>query len=220
MIKKILSILLIAVAVTSIFAACTKNEGVPATQISDSDSVKLHENFSELNEQIEKAESAKNTGTNDAFQKALTNPDTSAAAYYGTEDITINLSEHSEKTVSIRTSGKLTLESTVSSLVILAADDGFTANARADSIIIKGDGIKAVLCSPAGTVYVSGKNAELFIKNEKIEKVIAGNTTAVIHNISGSDIQVTLMNGTKVTVSNNQTYNVKENSLTKYKPSK
>ncbi len=220
MIKKLLSALIIAVAVISVFTACTKDEGVPATQISDSDSAHLQELFPYFDSQLEKAQSAKSTGTSDAFQKALTNPDTSAAAYYGTEDITIDLPEHSDKTVSIRTSGKLTLDSTVASVVILAADGGFYANAKADSIIIKGDGIKAELDSPVGTVYVTGKDAELFIKNEEIEKVIAGNSTAVIHNISGNAVQVTLMNGTKVTVDDNQTYKVKENVLTKYAPSK
>ncbi len=220
MIKKLVSNVLIAVAVMSIFAACTQNEGEIATQINDNDSVNLHEDFSYVDSQISKAESAKSTATNDAFQKVLTNPETSMAAYYGTEDITVELPEHSDKTISIRTTGTFTLESSVASLVILGADGGFTANAKADSIIIKGENIKAELNSPSGTVYISGKNTELFINNNEIQKVIAANTTAVIHNLSDKAIQVTLMNGSEVTVNSNQTYTVKDNVLTKYKPEK
>ena len=220
MIKKLLSITLITVTVICILTACTPSKGETATQISDPDAPLLQEDFSYFNSQLTKAESAKNTATNDAFQSVLVNPETSMAAYYGTEDIIIALPEHSDKTVSIRTSGSFTLDSTVTSVVLIGVGKGFTANAKADSIIIKGDDIKAELNSATGIVYILGKNAEVFVKNNEIEKVIAGNTTALIHNLSDKEISVTLMNGTKVIVSKNQTYHVQDNTLTKYKAEK
>ncbi len=219
MTKKLLSIVLTAIAVISTLTACTPKEET-ATQISDEDSVKIQEDFSFINSEIEKAENAKSTATNDAFQQVLTNPDTSMASYYGTEDITVDLPEHSTKTISIRTTGTFTLESTVASVVVIGADGGFTANAKADSIIFKGENIKAELNSPTGTVYISGKNTELTVKDDEVQKIIIGNNTAIIHNLSKKPIELTLMNGTKVTVSKNQTYSAKDNVLTKYQPEK
>ncbi len=220
MIKKLLSIILITVTVACILTSCTAAKEETATQLSDAEAEKLSEDFSFFNTQLSRAESAKNTATNDAFQSVLINPDTSMAAYYGAEDITIALPEHSEKTVSIRTSGSFTLESSVASIVLLGVSNGFTANAKADSILIKGDDIRAELNAPTGTVYITGKNAEIFINNNEIDKLIAGNTTALIHNLSDEAISVTLMNGTKITVNKNQTYHVQDNTLTKYKAEK
>lgn len=220
MTKKLFCLFLPVIFAFCIFSACnTSSAGEPATMLSDGDSEKVQEAHSFLNEQKEKSESSKSVGTYDAFSNVLLNPQTSAAAYKGTQDITIKENEYIDKTVTVNTTGAVSLESPVNTLVLTLADGGFSAKAKADNIIISGIGINAEIRSETGNIFIDGKDAVLTIY-EKTENIFVKNSTAKIHNLSDDNTYVTLVNGVKVLVLPKNTYNVKDNTIAKYSPEK
>lgn len=215
MTKKILSLIFACVLLVSVFSGCSllKDKGEEATLKSDSDSASVKEDISFADEQIAKANSAKSAATADAFNKNLLNPEINVVSFYGASSITIEHSEKLEKTVSIKTPDTVTVNSPVSSVVLLQADKGFTANAKVDSIIIEGEGITCDLKNETGSVYITGKDCTVNIHEGSVEKVLVRNSTAIITNYSDNSIEVTLTNGTKVTVEKNKTYDVKPNLI-------
>lgn len=215
MTKKILSLIFACVLLVSVFSGCSllKDKGEEATLKSDSDSASVKEDISFADEQIAKANSAKSAATADAFNKNLLNPEINVVSFYGASSITIEHSEKLEKTVSIKTPDTVTINSPVSSVVLLQADKGFTANAKVDSIIIEGEGITCDLKNETGSVYITGKDCTVNIHEGSVEKVLVRNSTAIITNYSDNSIEVTLTNGTKVTVEKNKTYDVKPNLI-------
>ncbi len=215
MTKKILSLIFACVLLVSVFSGCSllKDKGEEATLKSDSDSASVKEDISFADEQIAKANSAKSAATADAFNKNLLNPEINVVSFYGASSITIEHSEKLEKTVSIKTPDTVTVNSPVSSVVLLQADKGFTANAKVDSIIIEGEGITCDLKNETGSVYITGKDCTVNIHEGSVEKVLVRNSTAIITNYSDNSIEVTLTNGTKVIVEKNKTYDVKPNLI-------
>ncbi|MBR3768057.1 MAG: hypothetical protein IKL10_07460 [Clostridia bacterium] len=215
--KKILSLIFVIIFTVFAFSACKEDEGEPATQQSDSDSVLIKEDFSFIDGQIEKAEEAKAVTTLEDFQTILSAPITKIASYEGSEDITINQSDYIDKTVVINTAGVVSVDSTVNSIVLSEAGNGFTANAKVDNIVIKGSDITADLKSDVGDVYVEGKNAVVNIHGG-ISKILLRNATATVNNLSSESIDITLVNGTKITLSKNHTYLIEDNIIVKYSP--
>lgn len=220
MTKKFFIIFLTVIMTLCIFNACTSiPEGEPATMISDGDSVKIQEAHSFVEAQKAKSESSKSVASGDAFSSVLKNTDTSAASYKGVEDILIKESEYIDKTVTVNTTGSVTLESPLNTLVLTLADGGFSAKAKADNIIISGEAIKAEIKSETGNIYIDGKDADLTIY-EKTDSILVKNSTAKIHNLSDENTYITLVNGVKVLLQPKNTYNVKDNTIAKYTPEK
>lgn len=216
MTKKVLSLVLFLLIAASVFSGCTslnEQKGEEATQKSDSDSAVVKDDFLFAEEQISSAEAAKSAGTIDAFRKLLSNPDVNVASFNGADDITVSEEAYIDKTVAIKTAGTVSINSPVASVVLIDAPKGVTLNAKADSIIVEGVGITCDLNTETGSVYIIGKDCVINIRNEDISKILVRNSTAVINNFSESDIEVTLTNGTKVTVSAGKAYDVKNNLI-------
>ncbi len=216
MTKKVLSLILTLIIAATVFTGCavfTQDKGEEATLKSDSDSITVKNDFSFIDEQLSNAQEAKSAGTNDAFQKNIQNPEIDIASYYGADDITVEYSEKIEKTLSVKTSGSVTLNSEVKDVILLDAARGFTANAKADSIIVKGTEITCEIKSETGALYIMGKDCVVNVHNSNIAKIFARNSTAVINNYSDAGFDVTLTNGTKVTVEKGKSYDVKNNII-------
>ncbi len=215
MTKKALSLIFVCLLFAALLSGCNliKDKGEEATLKSDSDSVNIKDDFSHIDEQISAAESAKSAATTEAFNKNLLNPEIKVVSFYGTDNVTIEHSEKIDKTVSIKTPGTVTVSSPVSNVVLMQADKGFTANAKADSIVIEGTGITCDLKHETGAVYITGKDCTVNIHEGSVEKILVRNSTAIITNYSDNNIEVTLTNGTKVTVEKNKTYDVKPNLI-------
>lgn len=215
MTKKALSIILVLVLSVSVFTACSvfTDKGEEATFKSDSDSVNISEDFSLTDEKLSKAKDAVSVATNDAFQKNLLNPEIKIASFYGTADIVIENEAKIEKTVSLRTTGSVSVNSPVESIVLLDTAGGFSANAEIDSVIVEGQSIVCDINSSVGTVSVIGKDCTVNINKGTISKIIVRNSTAVINNFTNDTVEVTLTNGTKVSVEKNKSYIVKDNLI-------
>ncbi|MBE6716060.1 MAG: hypothetical protein E7573_03980 [Ruminococcaceae bacterium] len=215
MYKRIFACIITAVLCLSIFTACKAPEGEQATLGSNDEAATVKNTIEDAEELISIAEEANATATPEAFNNALSNPDLHAAAYYGPHDITIAESEHIAKTVSVKTTGKVELNSSCDAMVLLAADGGFTANAEAGKIILKGENINADIKYDCGEIYISGKNATLHIHSGTVTQVTARNTTAVICNHTDTPVKVVLTNGSSVTVEGGHNYQLKDNLITK-----
>lgn len=215
MTKKALSIILVLVLSVSVFTACSvfTDKGEEATLRSDSDSVNIAEDFSLTDEKLSKAKDAVSVATNDAFQKNLLNPEIKVASFYGTADIVIENEAKIEKTVSLRTTGSVSVNSPVESIVLLDTAGGFSANAEIDSVIVEGQSIVCEINSSVGTVSVIGKDCTLNINKGTISKILVRNSTAVINNFTENTVEVTLTNGTKIAVEKNKAYIVKDNII-------
>lgn len=216
--RKLSAAVLILMLIACVFTCC--NESVPeeATQISGNEPIDIKEELSLIEEHLSSTESAKSTENSTEFTSLLKDPDVASVSYFGTEDITIKHTDNTEKTIAVSTTGSLTLNSEVEALVVNAADNGFTAKAKADSLILKGNNITAEIRSETGSIYVEGKDIILDIKNGDISKILVRNNTAIINNRSRSTVFITLTNGAQVQLDAGFTYKVKENTIQKYSP--
>lgn len=109
----------------------------------------------------------------------------------------------------------MTLSSPVDTLIIGGADKGFTAEARAESIILEGNGITAEIRSATGVILVKGKNITVNVSNSSVEKLIVINVSTKVNNLTDEDIKVTLANGAKITVPAKHVYNTNDNTVQK-----
>ena len=175
----------------------------------------IKEDFDAMESKLEEAESATAVSDTDSFTAQLESSDTDVISYEGNDDVVIDSANASEKTVDISTSGSVTLDSPAETLIVNGAEGGFTANAKAESIILEGTGITAEINSETGTILVKGKDITVNVRNSVVEKIIAVNVSAIINNLTDTDIFVTLANGTKITVPSEHTYKVSDNTLQK-----
>ena len=212
--RKLYAVILILTLATTLFS-CTKPAPETATQISDGDSVHIKEDFDAMESKLAEAESATAVSDTDSFTAQLESSDTDVISYEGNDDVVIDSANASEKTVDISTSGSVTLDSPAETLIVNGAEGGFTANAKAESIILEGTGITAEINSETGTILVKGKDITVNVRNSVVEKIIAVNVSAIINNLTDTDIFVTLANGTKITVPSEHTYKVSDNTLQK-----
>ena len=215
--KRKISVAILILALMLTLFSCRQAPPEPATQLSDKDSVHLKEDFDELGGKLSEAETAEAASDTASFETQLTDNNSAVVSYEGSEDIQIDGENTSAKTVTINTTGSISLSSPVEALIVSGADGGFTADARAESIILEGDGITADIKSETGTVLVNGKNVTVNVRNSAIEKIIVVNTTAKVNNITDDDVTVMLANGAKVSVPARNTYNVSDNTLQRYK---
>ena len=215
MTKKALSIILVLILSAAVFTSCSlfTDKGEEATFRSDSDSVNIAEDFSLADEQISKAKDAISVATDKAFQKNLLNPEIKVASFYGADSITIENDAKIEKTVSLRTTGAVNINSPVESVVLLEAAGGFSANAEIDTIAVDGQSVVCDINSSVGTVTIIGKDCTVNINKGTVSRIIVRNTTAVINNFTNDTVEVTLANGTKVSVEKNKAYFVKDNLI-------
>lgn len=215
--KKLIALLAAGMLCATALSSCnTVGEPEAATQGSDSESVTVQYKIAEAEEKISRAEQATPAITMDNFNSLLDNPDLNAAAYEGTEDFIFARDTHTDKTVILDSYGKAEINSTLNELIALNSPGGITLNAKADSVIIKGDGINADINCETGSVYVIGKDAKIHIQDDgTVTEVLVRNTTAMVYNHSKNDTTVILTNGSKITVPGNHTYTVKDNTLTK-----
>ena len=128
-------------------------------------------------------------------------------------DIVIENETKIEKTVSLRTTGSVSINSPVESVVLLEASGGFSANAEVDSVAVVGQSVVCSINSSVGTVSVTGKDCTVNINKGTVSKIIVRNSTAVINNFTNDTVEVTLTNGTKVSVEKNKSYIVKDNLI-------
>lgn len=212
--RKITAAVIILTLVMTLFS-CRQAPPEPATQQSDSDAAHIREDFDAMESQLNAAETASSVNSSEAFNEELSNAEQSNISYEGSEDIAINTGGNSDKTVSIKTSGSVTLDSPVSSIIVNGADKGFTANAKADTVIFTGSSVTADIKSETGTILVKGKDITLNVGNSNIEKLIVVNVYTTVNNLTEEEIAVTLANGAKVIVPAGNTYNVKDNTLQK-----
>ena len=215
--KRKISVAILILALMLTLFSCRQAPPEPATQLSDKDSVHLKEDFDELDGKLSEAETAEAASDTASFETQLTDNNSAVVSYEGSEDIQIDGENTSDKTVTINTTGSIILASPVEALIVDGAGGGFTAEARAESIILEGDGIIADIKSGTGTVLVNGKNVTVNVRNSAIEKIIVVNTTAKVNNITDDDVTVMLANGAKVSVPARNTYNVSDNTLQRYK---
>ena len=212
--RKLSAVILILTLAITLFS-CTKPAPETATQISDGDSVHIKEDFDTMESKLAEAESATAVSDTDSFTAQLESSDTDVISYKGNDDVVIDSANASEKTVDISTSGSITLDSPAETLIVNGAEGGFTANAKAESIILEGTGITAEINSETGTILVKGKDITVNVRNSVVEKIIVVNISAIINNLTDTDIFVTLANGTKITVPSDHTYRVSANTLQK-----
>lgn len=213
--RKLTSLIIIVLTLVTVFVSC-KTSPVPETpsQKSDEDSLTLKNDFDTMSEQASISQSAKAVISATEFEKLLSDEERNAVAYYGTEDITVAVNEYTDKTLSVKTTGSLTLNSPVKSVVAESVPKGITLNAKADSLLINGSDITTDVKSDTGSIYIEGKNAVVNV-SAVVEKIVTVNSTAVIVNSTENELSVFLANGTKVIVPANSTYSVKTNEITK-----
>ena len=206
--------ILILALIVALFSCCQAPPEA-ATQISDGDSAHIKEDFDTIASKLSEAESATAVNDTSSFSEQLESSDPDIISYEGNDDIIIASADAAGKAVSINTTGSVSLDSPVETLILNGAANGFTANARAESIVLAGSGITAELSSEAGTVLVKGKDITVNVRNSSVEKLIVVNVTAIVNNLTEADIYVTLANGTKITVPANHTYYISDNTLQK-----
>lgn len=213
--KKIICTVLSVILLTFVFSSC-KDTGKSQTpsQKSDEDTLTVGDDFEFMSEQAALSDAAKAAGALSEFNKLLSDADRTVAAYYGADDVTLGENDYSGKTVSVNTTGSLTVNSAVESIVAENANKGITVNAYVKSLLIRGENITVDVTADTGSIYIEGKNATINV-SEKLEKIVTVNSTAVIVNKSENDLSVYLANGTKVTVPAKNTYLVKPNEITK-----
>ncbi len=212
--KKITAAVIILTLVLTLLS-CRQAPPEPATQQSDSDSMHIREEFAAMESQLSAAETVSSVNSPEAFNEELGKAEQRNISYEGNENIAINTGSNSDKIVSVKTSGSVSLDSPVNTLIINGADKGFTANAKADTVIFAGSSVTADIKSETGTVLVKGKDVTLNINNSNIEKLVVLNVYTTVNNLTEEEIAVTLANGTKVIVPAGNTYNVKDNTLQK-----
>ena len=212
--RKISAAILLLTLMMMLFS-CAQPPSEPATQLSDKDSAQIKDDFDLLEGKLSEAESLKTENNTASFSAQLSDQSSDAVAYNGSEDITIDSAEASEKTVTVTTTGSVTLSSPVDTLIIGGADKGFTAEARAESIILEGNGITAEIRSATGVILVKGKNITVNVSNSSVEKLIVINVSTKVNNLTDEDIKITLANGAKITVPAKHVYNTNDNSVQK-----
>ena len=212
--RKISAAILLLTLMMMLFS-CAQPPSEPATQLSDKDSAQIKDDFDLLEGKLSEAESLKTENNTASFSAQLSDQSSDAVAYNGSEDITIDSAEASGKTVTVTTTGSVTLSSPVDTLIIGGADKGFTAEARAESIILEGNGITAEIRSATGVILVKGKNITVNVSNSLVEKLIVINVSTKVNNLTDEDIKITLANGAKITVPAKHVYNTNDNSVQK-----
>lgn len=212
--RKISAAILLLTLMMMLFS-CAQPPSEPATQLSDKDSAQIKDDFDLLEGKLSEAESLKTENNTASFSAQLSAKSSDAVAYNGSEDITIDSAEASGKTVTVTTTGSVTLSSPVDTLIIGGADKGFTAEARAESIILEGNGITAEIRSASGVILVKGKNITVNVSNSSVEKLIVINVSTKVNNLTDEDIKVTLANGAKITVPAKHVYNTNDNTVQK-----
>ncbi len=213
--KRKITAAILSISVIMALFSCCQSPPEPATQISDKDSVHIKSDFDALEGKLSEAETATAVKDTDSFSEQLKNSDAEIISYEGAEDILIDSENISDKTVTVSTTGSVTLASPVNSLIVKAAEKGFTSKARAESIILEGSNITAELKSEAGTIFIKGKDITLNVRTSAIEKIIAVNVSAKVNNLTGDDIFVTLANGAKITVPAKHIYSLADNTVQK-----
>ena len=206
--------ILILALIVALFSCCQAPPEA-ATQISDGDSAHIKEDFDTIASKLSEAESATAVNDTASFSEQLESSDPDIISYEGNDDIIIASADAAGKAVSINTTGSVSLDSPVETLILNGAANGFTANAKACSIVLQGTGITADLNSETGTVLVKGKDITVNVRNSSVEKLIVISISAIVNNLTEADIFVTLANGTKVTVPANHTYRLSDNTIQK-----
>ena len=169
--KKSLSAAILILTLAISLFSCGKAAPEPATQISDGDSAKINEDFDTMESKLSEAETATAVNNTDSFAVLLESSDKNVISYEGSDDIAIASENIAEKTVTISTTGSVSLDSRTGTLIVNGAEKGFTANARAESIILAGNGITADIKSETGTILVQGKDiTKLFYYTNPFKK--------------------------------------------------
>lgn len=221
--KKIITGSIVSVATGILIALCivflsnkdnteTTTEPVIASQISDGDSAKIGNDFAHINEQESVGASTNHVATADEFYKITDAPDRISAGYYGVQDITLSFDDYIDKTLTIKTTGIIAVNSPVFTVIAEAAEK-IDINAKADSVIVEASDTVVNINAQTGSVFVRGKNVTVNVYAGFAEKLILNNTSTVVVNNTEADFAVTLTNGTKVTVPSYYTYFVKTNEL-------
>ncbi len=211
--KRVSAAVLLLTLIMTLFS-CRQAPPEPATQQSDKDAPHIREDFDVLESKLSEAESAKAENNTLSFSEQLSSGDTDVVFYEGSEDIIIDSADTAGKTITVTTSGSVTLSSPVDTLILGGADKGFTAGARAESIILNGNNITADIKSSTGTILVKGKDVTVNV-TAAVEKLLIINVSAEINNLTGEDIKVTLANGAKITVPAKHIYNASDNTVQK-----
>ncbi len=212
--RKIIAAVLSVTVIMALFSCC-QSPPEPATQLSDKDSLHIKNEFDALEGKLSEAENATAAKDTDSFSEQLKNSDAKIISYEGAEDILIDSESISDKTVTVSTAGSVTLASPVNSLIVKAAERGFTSKARAENIILEGSNITAEIKSETGTVFIKGKDITLNVRTSAIEKIIAVNVSAKVNNLTDDDSFVTLANGAKITVPAKHIYSLADNTIQK-----
>ena len=216
--KKIISAVLIAITVMSIFCACKNDKDETTTvqpipsKISDEDSYTIGNEFENVNEQESVASATKSVATADEFNRLLNDPERTAVGYYGSQDIEISDTDYIEKTLSIKTMGTITVNSPVFSIVTEAAKS-IEINAKTDMLIVNAKDTAVNVHADTGSIVIKGTNITVNVYGGNAEKILINNSTAVVVNNTDYEITVTLTNGTKITVPSYYTYTTKTDEL-------
>ena len=211
--RRVSAAVLLLTLIMTLFS-CRQAPPEPATQQSDKDAPHIKEDFDVLESKLSEAESAKTENNTLSFSEQLSSGDTDVVFYEGSEDIIIDSPDTAGKTITVTTSGSVTLSSPVDTLILGGADKGFTADARAESIILSGNSITADIKSSTGTILVKGKDVTVNV-TAAVEKLLIINISAKISNLTDEDIRVTLANGAKITVPAKHIYNASDNTVQK-----
>lgn len=213
--KKIIAGLISFFLITGCLSSCAPDEGEKPSAGSNEEAVTIRNTIDHAEEMISLAEAAKAAATPEGFESILDNPDAKAASYYGPHDIIVKREAHIDKMLSIRTTGKVEINSSCKSVVLLGADGGFTSAAATDTIIIKGENINADIKADCGEIHITGKNTTVHIHEGTVSQITARNTTAVICNHTNAPVSVVLTNGSVVNVDGGHSYQLKDNLVTK-----
>lgn len=216
--KKIFSVIITLVLCITSFAACTDSDDEQQTIDSNETSAvseQITSTVADAEELLSEVNEAKSAGTLSAFENVLTNSTAAVASYNGPDDIIIDYDVHINKTVAVKTVGRIEINSTLDCLVVNDAPGGLVVNAAVGSILIDGSSVTADICSDTGEIYIKGTAAKVNIRGGVTNNIIVRNTTAVIYNHSDNAVTVTLVNGAKRTVEKNHTYQVREDLISK-----
>lgn len=214
--KKIFSLFVAVLCIISVFSACKKQAEThapeTASQISDSEAKDIGKDFISIAEQESLADTATPVASSDAFDSQAANPERKAVSYYGAEDLELSFDAYADKIFSIKTVGSVTVSSPVFSLILEEAK-ALVLNAKADNVTIKASDINTDIKSATGNICIKGKNVTLSVYNGSIDSILINNSTAVIKNFTDTPFNVTLTNGSKISIPAYHTYLTKTNEI-------
>lgn len=211
---KIFAIILSLTAILTMLYACTPSEKIDETtkpwidptKYSDSDSVNAKTDHDIMEEKLAVMNSAFEVKNKNEFKASLADGAVTSLKYISEDDIKIKNNDKIEKTFSISTDKEAFLECPANTVIIEKAIKGFKANSPADTIIINGADITTSIKAECGSIYITGKNANVHIYSNAVEKIFAYNASAMIINHTDSPVAVTLINGVKTEVPAGYTY--------------